>query len=82
MKLIDKVKPEVLEILTKKTKIDYNASYRSIIASFKNKKFYRDLTINEVDNIITFLPEEHHPEGRIDFYYGDFLIQKELKYKY
>ena len=55
---------------------------RSIIASFKNKRFYRDLTINEIDNIITFLPEEYHPEGRTDFYYGDFLIQKELKYKY
>ena len=82
MKLIDRVKPEVLEALTKKTKIDYNASYRAIIMCLKNKDFYRDLTINEVDNIITFLPEEHHPEGRTDFYYGDFLIQKELKYKY
>ena len=82
MKLIDKVKPEVLEVLTNKTKIDYSASYRAIITSLKNKDFYRDLTINEIDSIITFLPEEYHPEGRTDFYYGDFLIQKELKYKY
>ena len=82
MKLIDKVKPEVLKALTNKTKIDYSASYRAIITSLKSKDFYRDLTINEVDNIITFLPEKYRPEGRTDFYYGDFLIQKELKYKY
>ena len=82
MKLIDKVKPEVLEVLKRKTKIDYSASYRAIITSLKDKDFYRDLTIKEIDSIITFLPEEPHPEGRTDFYYGDFLIQKELKYKY
>ena len=82
MKLIDKVKPEVLEVLTNKTKIDYSASYRAIITSLKSKDFYRDLTINEVDNIITFLPEKYRPEGRTDFYYGDFLMKKELKYKY
>ena len=82
MKLIDRVKPEVLEALTKKTKIDYNASYRFIITCLKDKDFYRDLTISEIDSIITFLPEEYRPEGRTDFYYGDFLMKKELKYKY
>ena len=81
MKLINKVKPEVLKSLKKSTKIQYSASYRCIMASFENKMFYRDLTIEEVDTIITFLPEEYHPEGRTDFYYGDFLIKDELKYR-
>ena len=33
MKLIDKVKPEILEILEKDVKIKYNASYELIIAT-------------------------------------------------
>ena len=63
MKLIDKVKPEVLEVLTNKTKIDYSASYRSIITSLKNKDFYRDLTINEIDSIIMDIGSEFILEG-------------------
>ena len=76
MKLIDQVKPEVLEALAE-SKIKYSSSYRSIIASLSNVNRYRDLSINQVDNIITFLPNELHPNGRTDFYYGDYLLQKE-----
>ena len=78
MKLIDQIKPEVLDAL-KESKITYSSSYRSIIASLSNVNRYRDLSINQVDNIITFLPNELHPNGRTDFYYGDYLLQKEYQ---
>ena len=78
MKLIDQVKPEVLEAL-KVNKIKWNASYRLIIASLSNVDRYRELSINQVDTLITFLPNELHPNGRIDFYYGDYLLQKEYQ---
>ena len=78
MKLINKVKPEVLEAL-KESKISYSASYRLIITSLSNVDRYRDLSINQVDTIITFLPDEYRPDGRVDFYYGDYLLQKEYQ---
>ena len=77
MKLINKVKPEVLRALEKHTKIQYSSSYRSIIASLSSTNRYRQLSIDQVDQIITFLPRELHPNGRTDFYYGDYLLQKE-----
>jgi len=79
MKLIDQVKPEILTALENEAKINYSSSYRSIIASLSNVNRYRDLSINQVDNIITFLPNELHPNGRTDFYYGDYLLQKEYQ---
>ena len=79
MKLIDKIKPEVLESLENDCKIKYSSSYELIITSFTNIERYRDLTINQVDSIITFLPKEYHPNGRTDFYYGDYLLQKEYQ---
>ena len=79
MKLINKIKPEILEALEKDAKINYSSSYELIIASFTNVKRYRDLTINQVDSLITFLPNELHPNGRTDFYYGDYLLQKEYQ---
>ena len=79
MKLIDKVKPEILSALEKDAKINYSASYKYIIASLKNVDRYRELSINEVDQLITFLPTELHPDGRTDFYYGDYLLKKEYQ---
>ena len=79
MKLIDKVKPEILSALEKDVKINYSASYRYIIASLKNVDRYRELSINEVDQLITFLPNELHPDSRTDFYYGDYLLKKEYQ---
>ena len=79
MKLIDQVKPEILEILEEDVKIKYSSSYELIIATFSKIDRYRDLSINQVDTIITFLPEELHPNGRTDFYYGDYLLQKEYQ---
>ena len=67
MKLIDKIKPEVLESLENDCKIKYSSSYELIITSFTNIERYRDLTINQVDQLILFLPDELHPNGRTDF---------------
>ena len=78
MKLIDKVKPEVLNAL-EETKIKFSSSYNLIIASMSEVERYRDLSINQVDTLITFLPNELHPNGRVDFYYGDYLLQKEYQ---
>ena len=79
MKLIDQVKPEILETLERDVKIKYSSSYELIIATFSKIDRYRDLSINLVDTIITFLPDELHPNGRTDFYYGDYLLQKEYQ---
>ena len=78
MKLIDKVKPEVLDAL-KESKVSYNASYEAIVLSLSDVERYRDLSINQVDTLITFLPNELHPNGRVDFYYGDYLLQKKYQ---
>ena len=78
MKLIDKVKPEVLDAL-KESKIKYNSTYSVIIASLRNNTDYRELTISQVDNLILFLPQELKPNGRTDFYWGDYLLQKEYQ---
>ena len=79
MKLIDQVKPEVLEVLEKDVKIKYSSSYSLIIASLSSVEKYRELSINQVDQLICFLPDELHPNGRTDFYYGDYLLQKEYQ---
>ncbi len=79
MKLINQVKPEVLSALEEEAKIKYNASYKYIITSLKNTDRYRELSINQVDTLITFLPKELHPNGRTDFYYGDYLLQKQYQ---
>ena len=78
MKLIDKIKPEVLDAL-KESKISYNASYKAIILSLSDVERYRELTIKQVDILLTFLPNELHPNGRTDFYFGDYLLQKEYQ---
>ena len=79
MKLINKIKPEVLEALERDVKIKYSSSYNLIITSLSSVNRYRELTINQVDSIITFLPNELHPDGRVDFYYGDYLLKKEYQ---
>ena len=78
MKLIDKVKPEVLDAL-KESKVSNNASYEAIVLSLSDVERYRELTISQVDVLLTFLPNELHPSGRTDFYYGDYLLQKEYQ---
>ena len=79
MKLIDQVKPEILRSLENGCKIQYSSSYELIITSLSNINRYRELSINQVDTLLTFLPDELHPNGRTDFYYGDYLLQKEYQ---
>ena len=55
MKLIDKVKPEILEALENETKIRYSSSYSLIITSLSSVEKYRELSINQVDQLICFL---------------------------
>ena len=78
MKLINKVKPEVLDAL-EESKISYSASYEAIVLSLSDVERYRELTIKQVDILLTFLPNELHPNGRTDFYFGDYLLQKEYQ---
>ena len=78
MKLIDQIKPEVLNAL-EKSKIKYGSSYRYIITSLKNVSRYKDLTIDQMHNLIIFLPSEFKPQGDMDLYYGDNILQEKYK---
>ena len=75
-KLIDQVKPEILNFLKFSIKPKYSASYRSIITSFKNKTEYRDLTIDEVDSINIYLSDKFRPTSKVDFLYGNYLLKE------
>jgi hypothetical protein len=74
-RLIDKVKPEVLKALDRHVKLEYPTSHRMMIASLEDVERYRDLTIEQVFQFITFLPTEFKPKGEIDIFYGDHLLQ-------
>ena len=74
-RLIDKVKPEVLRALDRHVKLEYPTSHRMMIASLEDVERYRDLTIEQVFQFITFLPTEFKPKGEIDIFYGDHLLQ-------
>ena len=78
MKLINQVKPEVLDAL-EKSKIKYSSSYRYIITSLENADRYKDLTINELQHLVIFLPSELKPHGDMDLYYGDNILQEKYK---
>ena len=75
MKLINQVKPEILNYLKYSVKPKYGASYRSIIASFKNKNNYRDLTMDEVDCIQLHLDNRFKPTTKSEFLFGDYLLK-------
>ena len=74
-RLIDKVKPEVLRALDRHVKLEYPTSHRMMIASLEDVERYRDLTIEQVFQFVTFLPTEFKPKGEIDMFYGDHLLQ-------
>ena len=78
MKLINKIKPEVLEAL-RESRIKYRASYTMMITDLNEVENYRDLTIKAIDQIILYLPKDLHPNGRVDFYWGDYLLQKKYQ---
>ena len=78
MKLIDKIKPGVLiSINTAGKRWPY--SHEAIITFLKKKEDYRDLTIEEIRNTCTYLPERYQPKDIFDLQYGDWLIAKKYK---
>ena len=78
MKLIDKVKPEVLDALAE-SKIEFSSSYRRIILSLKSVDRYKQLTIDDIQTLICFLPNEFKPQCDLDWYYGDKILQEKYK---
>ena len=78
MKLIDQIKPEVLEALAE-SKIEFSSSYRRIILSLKSVDRYKQLTIDDIQTLICFLPNEFRPQCDIDWYYGDKILQEKYK---
>ena len=78
MKLIDQVKPEVLDALAE-SKIEFSSSYRRIILSLESVNGYKQLTIDEIQTLICFLPDEFKPQGDIDMFYGDNILQEKYK---
>jgi hypothetical protein len=75
MKLIEKVKPEVLDALAE-SKIKWTASYNRIILSLESVDGYSELTINQLQTLICFLPNEFKPKGDIDMFYGDNILKE------
>jgi len=78
MRLIDQVKPEVLDALAE-SKIEFSSSYRRIILSLKSVERYKQLTIDDIQTLICFLPDEFRPQCDIDWYYGDKILQEKYK---
>ena len=78
MKLIEKVKPEVLDALAE-SKIKWGASYRRIILSLESVDGYSELTISELQILICFLPDQFKPQSDIDMFYGDNILQEKYK---
>ena len=74
-KLIDKIKPEVLRALDRHCKPEYPTSHRMIITSLQDLYFYRELTIEQVSQLKTFLPKEFEPITSLDWMYGDNILQ-------
>jgi len=78
MKLIDQVKPEVLDALAE-SKIEFSSSYKRIILSLESVDRYKQLTIDDIQTLICFLPDEFKPQGDIDMFYGDNILQEKYK---
>ena len=78
MKLIDQVKPEVLDALAE-SKCEFSSSYRRIILSLESVNGYKQLTIDELQTLICFLPDQFKPQGDIDMFYGDNILQEKYK---
>jgi len=75
MKLIDKLKPEVIEALDE-AKIQYSSSHRSIFATLNSVSNYRDLTVDQLNLIIAYLPQDLKPHSSIGWMYGDNILDK------
>lgn len=78
MRLIDQVKPEILDALAE-SKIEFSSSYRRIILSLESVERYKQLTIDDIQTLICFLPDEFKPQGDVDMFYGDNILQEKYK---
>jgi len=78
-RLIDKIKPEVLRALDRHCKLEYPTSHRMIIASLQDLYNYRELTIEQLSQLKTFLPKEFEPVTSLDWCYGDNILQKQYQ---
>ena len=78
MRLIDQVKPEILDALAE-SKIKYGSSYRRIILSLESASGYKQLTIDDLQTLICFLPDQFKPQGDIEMFYGDNILQEKYK---
>ena len=78
-RLIDKIKPEVLRALDRHCKPEYPTSHRIIITSLQDVCNYRELTIEQIQSLRTFLPREFASEGIMDIFYGDNILQKKYQ---
>ena len=79
MKLIDKIKPEVLRALDRHCKPHYPTSHRMIRTSLQDLYHYRELTIEQVSQLKVFLPKEFEPITSLDWCYGDNILQKKYQ---
>ena len=75
MKLIDKLKPEVIEALDE-AKIQYSASHRAIFATLNSISEYRELTVDQLNLITAYLPQDLKPYSRLGWMYGDNILDK------
>ena len=75
MKLIDKLKPEVIQALDD-AKIQYSASHRRIFATLNQISDYRDLTVDQLNLITAYLPQDLKPHSPIGWMYGDNILDK------
>jgi len=81
-RLIDKVKPSVLIALDRHVQPNYPSSHKVIIASLESVNHYRDLSLFQIQNLLTFLPKEFLPTGlTASFYYGDYILQQKYQVK-
>jgi len=79
MKLINKIKPEILVEFHNEVKVKYSSSYKFIITSLEEVEYYNDLTVDAIKTITAFLPKEYQPKNELDYFYGDNILSKEYK---
>ena len=72
--LYQRLKPEAKAGLKHIKNEPYKLSINIIVSLLKSKKFYSDLTIEEVKNIIVFSGIE--PKTIFDMKWGDFLFEE------
>ena len=73
MKLIKQIKPGILISLNVAGR-EYPHSHKLIMTFLKKEINYRDLTIEEIRTMCTYLPDRYQPKDILDLKYGDWLL--------